>query len=184
MNQKQKAIFLDRDGVLNHAIIKNGKPYPPASIAELTLPKDVLPALNLLKSAGYLLICVTNQPDIARGTTTKETIEAIHTKLMSLLPLDAIRACYHDDNDHCFCRKPLPGLLLQAAQDYAIDLKNSIMIGDRWKDIEAGQQAGCKTIWINQHYQEPPPKEPPHFVAIHMNEAATWIKQNFLGVLS
>lgn len=179
MNQKQKAVFLDRDGVLNHAIIRDGKPYSPLSTAELTLPDDVLPALETLKAAGFLLICVTNQPDVARGVNTKENIEAIHEKLMSLLPLDAIRACYHDDADHCTCRKPLPGLLVQAATEYFIDLKNSIMIGDRWKDIEAGQQAGCKTIWINQHYQEPSPKALPHFTAANMSEAATWIKQNF-----
>jgi D-glycero-D-manno-heptose 1,7-bisphosphate phosphatase len=179
---KNRAVFLDRDGVLNEAIIKNGKPYSPASVAETKVPTDVLPSLQSLKAAGFLLICVTNQPDVARGIIPKENIEAIHAHLMKILPLDAIRTCYHDDNDHCTCRKPLPGLLIQAAQDFQIDLQNSFMVGDRWKDIEAGQRAGCKTIWINQQYQEPPPEHPPHFIASNMSEAAIWIQQTIEAI--
>lgn len=174
---KRKAIFLDRDGVLNQAIVRNGKPYSPKTAEELIIPEDILPALQILKAAGYLLICVTNQPDVARGANRKENIEAIHSKLMSVLPLDDVLVCYHDDNDHCSCRKPLPGLLLQAAKDYDVDLKNSVMIGDRWKDIEAGQKAQCQTIWIDQHYEEPAPKEPADFIAKNMTEATTWILQ-------
>lgn len=169
-----KAIFLDRDGVLNHAIIKNGKPYPPASVSELTIPDDVQNALHTLKSAGFLLIGATNQPDVARGTTLKATVEAINDTIMAKLPLNEIRVCYHDDADNCPCRKPLPGLLTQAAHDHGIDLRKSVMIGDRWKDIEAGQRAGCKTIWIDNYYTEKKPKEP-DFIAANLSEAAAWI---------
>jgi D-glycero-D-manno-heptose 1,7-bisphosphate phosphatase len=170
----KRAIFLDRDGVLNHAIIKNGKPYPPSSIKELTIPDDVQTALYTLKSKGYILIGATNQPDVARGTTEKSTVEAINAKLMAELPLDEIRVCYHDDADLCDCRKPSPGLLTQAAEELGIDLSNSIMIGDRWKDIEAGQNAGCKAIWINNNYSEAKPKAP-DFIAANLSEAAAWI---------
>lgn len=174
---RMKAVFLDRDGVLNEAIVKNGKPYSPASLAELIIPEDVQAALQLLKSLGYLLIGATNQPDVARGTATRSTVETINQQLMQCLPLDDIRVCYHDDNDNCHCRKPAAGLLLQAACDFKINLKNSFMIGDRWKDIAAGQQAGCKTIWLNKNYQETAPKQP-DFIVTSLYEAAIWVKQN------
>lgn len=170
----KRAIFLDRDGVLNQAVIKNGKPYPPASVQELIIPEGVQKALSALKLSGFLLIGATNQPDVARGTTDKATVEAINAALMAALPLDDIRICYHDDKDHCECRKPYPGLLVDAAAELGIDLHQSYMIGDRWKDIEAGQRAGCRTIWLNQGYDEKKPDEP-DFIAHNMSEAANWI---------
>lgn len=173
----RKAIFLDRDGVLNSVFIKNGKPYPPPSVNDLSIPSEVESALISLKNAGFLLIGATNQPDVARGTTSKETIEAINSVLMERLPLDEIRVCYHDDIDQCECRKPLPGLLKQAAIDYGIDLNKSFMIGDRWKDIDAGHKAGCKTIWINRAYTEKKPINP-DFVATNLADAAAWIINN------
>lgn len=172
---QRKAIFLDRDGVLNSAIVKNGKPYPPSSINELHIPEDVPNALASLKSAGYLLIGATNQPDVARGTTPRSLVEAINAEIMKHCPLDEIRVCYHDDADDCHCRKPSPGLLLDAAKEHAIDLSQSIMIGDRWKDITAGQRAGCKTIWLNQQYAEKAPDAPPDFITTHLGDAAKWI---------
>lgn len=152
-----KAVFLDRDGVINDAIIINDKPYAPCSIEELSLSDEVLPSLAKLKEDGYLLIVATNQPDVARGKVTKTTVESIHQLLMKQLPLDEIFVCYHDESDHCHCRKPLPGLILDAAKKYQIDITQSFMIGDRWKDITAGQCAGCKTIWIDRHYAEQKP---------------------------
>lgn len=170
-----KAVFLDRDGVLNAAVVKNGKPYPPQSVSEVVIPEDVLSALTLLKENGYTLIGATNQPDVARGATTKETVEAINQYLMDHLPLDEIRVCFHDDCDGCQCRKPLPGLLTQAARECYIDLKESYMIGDRWKDIAAGQEAGCKTIWLNYQYAEKSPEKAPSMIVTSLSEAATWI---------
>lgn len=172
---KQRAVFLDRDGVLNNAIIRSHKPYPPNSLDEVVIAEDVLPALQALKSQGYLLIVATNQPDVARGTTDKVLVESINQYLMRQLPLDEIRVCYHDNDDDCACRKPLPGLLLEAANQYRIDLEKSFMIGDRWKDIEAGQRAGCKTIWINHYYQESGPKNPSNTTVSSLGEAAQWI---------
>jgi len=172
---QQRAVFLDRDGVLNHAVVKNGKPYPPANLAELSIPDDAVSALTALKSAGFLLIGATNQPDVARGTTTQASVEAINNKLMDLLPLDTILVCYHDDADQCDCRKPLPGLMLSAAAKHHIDLTNSFMIGDRWKDITAGQNAGCKTIWLKQNYDEKGPDKPADFITNNLTTAVQWI---------
>ena len=173
----RRAIFLDRDGVLNTAIIRKGKPYPPTSLDELQIPEDALAAMSALKSAGFLLIGATNQPDVARGVTPRAWVEAIHSHLMSCLPLDEIRVCYHDDSDACYCRKPAPGLLMDAAKDYAIDLKKSFMVGDRWKDVEAGFRAGCQTIWINKNYSEKTPERTPDFITTHLKGAAEWILQ-------
>ncbi len=175
---KKKAIFLDRDGVLNHVVLKKGKPHPPSSVEELTIPNDVQKALQALKSAGFLLMGATNQPDVARGITEKAVVEAINAKLMSTLPLDEIRVCYHDDADQCECRKPSPGLITQAALEYDIDVQQSFMIGDRWKDIEAGQRAGCKTIWLDNNYLEKKPEQP-DFIAKNLSDAAAWILKNF-----
>jgi D-glycero-D-manno-heptose 1,7-bisphosphate phosphatase len=159
-----KAIFLDRDGVLNQAIVLNGKPYPPSSQIELTLISGIQELLEKLKNNGYKLIVVTNQPDVARGKTSKEWVEEINSYIKSRLPIDAFKVCYHDDSDGCLCRKPLPGAILEAAQEFDIDLSCSYMIGDRWKDISAGQSAGCKTIFIDYGYDEKSPDSPDYVV--------------------
>ena len=149
-----RAVFLDRDGVINATVVRDGKPYPPASVDVLEIIPDVPQALADLRAAGFTLVVVTNQPDVARGKTPRATIDAIHDHLRSKLPLDAIYACFHDDADHCNCRKPKPGMLVDAARDMDLDLPSSFMVGDRWRDIDAGIAAGCHTIWINQHYAE------------------------------
>ena len=149
-----KAVFLDRDGVINRAIVRDGKPYPPVSIAEIEILSNVLEALTALHIAGYMLIVVTNQPDVARGKLSKETVERIHEHIANILPIDEFYTCYHDDKDLCNCRKPLPGLLINAANKFGIDFEKSYMIGDRWRDIGAGQNAGCKTIFIDYCYNE------------------------------
>lgn len=174
-----KAIFLDRDGVLNLAIVKNGKPYPPASLDELVIPPGVHPALAALKADGFYLIGATNQPDVARGTTTRAHVEALNAKLMAALPLDEIMVCYHDDAENCDCRKPKPGLILLAAEKYNLALKNCFMIGDRWRDIEAGQQANCKTIWLDYQYDEKKPTHP-DYVTTTLEQAAQWISRQQL----
>jgi D-glycero-D-manno-heptose 1,7-bisphosphate phosphatase len=159
----RRAVFLDRDGVLNRAIIRNDRPYPPATLAELEIPANVPEALRELKAAGFLLLGVTNQPDVARGVLRRVVVEAINAALLIALPLHEILVCYHDDWHGCQCRKPLPGLLLQAAAKYTIDLSASFMVGDRWRDIEAGRRAGCRTVLIEQGYLEAessPPDQP------------------------
>ncbi|HEY3852548.1 MAG TPA: HAD family hydrolase [Steroidobacteraceae bacterium] len=148
------AVFLDRDGVINRAEVRHGIPHPPASLRDLSILPRVPEALSLLKADGYALIVVTNQPDVARGTASLESVALIHARLQAGLALDAILTCFHDGTDACDCRKPEPGLLLHAAEAFNIDLSSSFMVGDRWRDIEAGRRAGCRTIWIDCGYLE------------------------------
>ena len=161
----RRAVFLDRDGVINRAIVRNGMPYPPPNIDQLEVLPGVSEALNKLHAADYLLIVITNQPDVARGTANKSDIEKMNSQLLSQLPLDDIKTCYHDGSDDCLCRKPLPGALHEAAKEYDIDLSKSFMVGDRWRDIEAGRRAGCKTFFVNYDYIEQQPKAPDFIVS-------------------
>lgn len=169
--QPKKGIFLDRDGVLNHAIVRDGKPYPPGNIAEMRIIEGVPEALAHFREKGFLLICVTNQPDVARGSQTKEKIEEINQYLCKILQLNEVITCYHDDRDNCRCRKPQPGMLLAAAEKYGINLTNSYMVGDRWRDIEAGRLAGCKTVFVDYGYAEKQPTPPPDFRVHSLLEA-------------
>ena len=144
----KKAIFLDRDGVLNKLIIREGKAQAPYTLEEFELYPGVPEALRFIKAAGFLAIVVTNQPDVARGGVSIESVELINNKIKELLPIDDIQICYHTNSDNCLCRKPLPGMLLEAAQNWKIDLTQSFMVGDRYGDISAGASAGCKTILV------------------------------------
>jgi D-glycero-D-manno-heptose 1,7-bisphosphate phosphatase len=160
----QRAVFLDRDGVINRAVIRDGKPYPPSSLAELEILSSVPDALLRLKRAGYLLIVVSNQPDVARGTTTQAQVEAINTRLREELPIDEFRMCFHDGHENCSCRKPKPGMLLEAAAKWNVDLGKSFMVGDRWRDIDAANAAGCTAFFIDYGYNERVPAGPFHRV--------------------
>ena len=170
----RRAVFLDRDGVINAAVVRGGRPYPPARPEDVEILPGVEQALAELRRAGYLLVVVTNQPDVARGSQTREVVDAIHARLTAALPLDAVYSCFHDDADRCACRKPAPGLLLDAARDLGIDLPASIMVGDRWRDVEAGAAAGCRTVFIDRGYAE---RRPHAFDASapSLSEAAPWI---------
>ena len=144
----RRAVFLDRDGVINRAEVRDGKPYPPVSLAAMEILPGVQEALRALHAEGWLLIVVTNQPDVARGTAKRADVEAINRHLQESLSIDEFRTCYHDTCDGCDCRKPAPGALLAAAVAHGIDLQRSFMVGDRWRDVEAGVRAGCKTVFI------------------------------------
>jgi D-glycero-D-manno-heptose 1,7-bisphosphate phosphatase len=170
----RRAVFLDRDGVINRARVEVGKPYPPAEAGAVEILPGVAAALQRLKAAGYLLVVVTNQPDVARGTQSRAAVEAIHARLASELPIDDFRICYHDDSDACGCRKPKPGLLLDAARAHDVDLPRSVMVGDRWRDVEAGREAGCRTVFIDYGYTEAQPDQPDAVVG-SLEEAAEWI---------
>jgi D-glycero-D-manno-heptose 1,7-bisphosphate phosphatase len=148
------AVFLDRDGVINRAFVHDGMPHPPVSLQDLEILPHVAEALSALKAQGYLLVVVTNQPDVARGIASREVVASIHERLKGELGLDAIFTCFHDDADECDCRKPQPGLLLRAARDLGIDLTSSFMVGDRWRDVEAGERAGCRTLFVDCGYRE------------------------------
>lgn len=169
-----QAVFLDRDGVLNRAIVRDGKPYPPANLDELEILPDVPEALLKLRNANFLLIVITNQPDVARRTQTREVVEAIHSVIKMQICVDDFRICYHDDDDRCECRKPKPGLITRAAIDHKIDLLSSYVIGDRWRDMDAGQRAGCKTVFIDCGHDETLHYKPTVIVN-SIIEAVDWI---------
>jgi D-glycero-D-manno-heptose 1,7-bisphosphate phosphatase len=152
-----RAVFLDRDGVVNRAVVRDGRPYAPDSPADIEILPGVFDSIVALKRHGYSIFIVTNQPEVSRGGIRREIVERIHRLLSRELPVDGILACFHDDADGCDCRKPGAGLLLQAARDHALDLERSFMVGDRWRDIEAGKRAGCATFFIDHAYDEEPP---------------------------
>jgi D-glycero-D-manno-heptose 1,7-bisphosphate phosphatase len=173
----KRAVFLDRDGVLARALVRNGKAYAPVTPKEMEIDPEAPAALARLKEAGFLLIVVTNQPDVARGTTRREDVESMHADLLAALPLDAVCVCYHDDRDNCACRKPQPGMLREAAAVHGIDLAQSFMVGDRWRDIDAGAAAGCRTVWIDQRYDE---RAPMHAASARVGDlyaAVEWIRK-------
>jgi len=165
-----KAVFLDRDGVINASVVKNGRPYPPNSLKELIVLPGVKETLLNLHRAGFLTIVVTNQPDVATGKQKREVVEAIHGFLMDSLFIDDIKTCFCIEGEGCECYKPKPKMILDAAYERNIDLCSSFMIGDRWRDIGAGQAAGCKTFFIDYGYDERQP-ERPDFVVGSLFEA-------------
>ena len=169
-----RAVFLDRDGVLNRAYVRDGRPHPPARVDELEVLPGVAAAVERLREAGFDAIVVTNQPDIARGTTTAAGVDAIHRALRSVVAVDDVLVCPHDDADDCACRKPRPGMLVAAAERRGIDLSASVMVGDRWRDVEAGRRAGCTTVFVDRGYDEPRPTGSDAEVA-DLPAAVTWI---------
>ncbi|MGO9466299.1 MAG: D-glycero-alpha-D-manno-heptose-1,7-bisphosphate 7-phosphatase [Isosphaeraceae bacterium] len=170
----RRAVFLDRDGVLNRALVREGRPYPPLTLDRFEILPGVPESLWRLHAAGFLLIGATNQPDVARGTQRREVIEAMNARLLAESPITAILVCY-EDGDDCPRRKPNPGLLLEAADKYRIDLAASFMVGDRWRDVEAGRRAGCRTVFIDRAYTERRPNPDPDYVAADLADATTWI---------
>lgn len=179
MSRGKRAVFLDRDGVLNRARLRGGRPLPPSTLDDLEVLPGVPEALSALRAAGFLLVVVTNQPDVARGTQHRKVVEAINTRLRAALLLDDFFVCY-EDGDHCPQRKPNPGLLLDAARKHQIELPSSFMVGDRWKDVEAGRRAGCRTIFLALGYDEPVPNPPADHTTNNLLSAASWILKKAL----
>ena len=154
------AVFLDRDGTLNNNIWRNGKLTPPYSYDEVEIINGTQEALNKLRKLNYTPIIVTNQPDISRGKVSLQEVNTINKVICEKLKIDYVYMCIHDDSDGCECRKPKPGMILKAAVDLKLTLNKSILIGDRWRDIHAGQAAGCKSYLIDNDYDEPKPNLP------------------------
>jgi len=171
---RQRAVFLDRDGVLNRVVFRNGMPCSPSRLEDFELYEDVADGCTRLKAANFLLVVITNQPDVGRGVQTREAIEAMHLKMQSALPsLDRVDICYHGGEHYgqpCDCRKPRPGLVLRAAAELNVDLKKSYVIGDRWRDIDCARAAGCRAIFIQRGYQESL-REAPDFTVATFHEA-------------
>jgi D-glycero-D-manno-heptose 1,7-bisphosphate phosphatase len=174
LNSKPRAVFLDRDGVINRPIVIDGKPYPPRSPAEFELLPGVIEACLRLRATGFFLVVVTNQPDVGRGTLDRATVEAIHAEMRCRLPLDLVKVCYHAGEKYgepCGCRKPKPGMVFDAARELGIDLATSFLVGDRWRDVDCGKRAGCRTVFIDWNYDERL-QEAPDFRAGSLLEAA------------
>ena len=153
----QPAIFLDRDGTLNAPVVHDGKPYPPTNVDEFVLLDGVIESCANLRAAGYVLVVATNQPDVGRGIQSRESVEAMHAKLLRLVPsITHIEVCYAPGGETPPSpnRKPAPGMVLNAARELGLDLSRSWMIGDRWRDIDCGQNAGLRTIFIDWGYDE------------------------------
>ena len=159
LQKNRRAVFLDRDGTLNRQVIRDGIPYPPQTVAEFELFPGVPEACAQLAVAGYVLVVATNQPDVGRGTQSQAVVDAMHGKLRQLVPsISHIEVCYAPGLDKSAPpdrrRKPEPGMLLDAAAALGLDLKRSWMIGDRWRDINCGQRAGVRTVFIDFGYAE------------------------------
>jgi D-glycero-D-manno-heptose 1,7-bisphosphate phosphatase len=174
MNDVRAAIFLDRDGVINKPVVHRGVPHPPATLDKFVLLDGVVEAVERARQAGFAVVVVTNQPDVSRGDQEQAVVEAMHDVVRDALAPDAIMVCYHNDAEACECRKPAPGMLHQAARDLALDLTRSFMVGDRWRDIEAGRRAGCRTVYVDRCYAERKPDEP-NAVVTGLPDAVTWI---------
>jgi D-glycero-D-manno-heptose 1,7-bisphosphate phosphatase len=172
----RRAVFLDRDGVVNRAVVRDGKPFAPASVGELDFETGALEWLPRLKHLGFLLIVVTNQPEVGRGTLSREAVEQIHRALQRALPLDGFYVCWHRGDENCECRKPRPGLILEAAREAGIVLAKSFLIGDRWRDVDAGYNAGVRTVWIDRGYAERAPDHQASAIVGSVEEAVRWIE--------
>lgn len=166
-------MFLDRDGVINRAVEHDGKPYPPRTIADFEILPEVSAACAKLKAAGFLLVVATNQPDVGRGTLDQATVEKVHAYMVTQLPIDRVEVCYHPGQglSDCDCRKPRPGMLLRAARELNADLAQCWMVGDRWRDVDCGHAAGCKTIFVDRGYSEEL-KQKPDFRVKNLLEGA------------
>ena len=151
---KERAVFLDRDGVINKVILCNGKPHSPRKLNEFVFNDGIKEAIFRLKQVGYKIFVLSNQPDIARGNMTQGVLDLMTQKIRWELPVDDVYICPHDDDHNCSCRKPKPGMLLDAAVKWKIDLPSSFVVGDTWKDMEAGSAAGCKSILLDAPYNQ------------------------------
>lgn len=151
------AVFLDRDGVIVVPEFRDGRSFAPTQIEQFQIYSSAAEHLHRLKNAGYRIVVVTNQPDIGRGIIPVAIVDEMHRRLCEELPIDLIKVCAHTTADGCKCRKPKPGMLLEAAAELGIDLSRSFMVGDRKSDVEAGRAAGCRTVFIDLGYTEPRP---------------------------
>jgi len=151
----RRAVFLDRDGVLNHLVARRGGGlFSPPTAAEFRLVDGVGAMVEGFKAAGYVVLVATNQPDIARGLMAPAELEDMHRRLMAAAAVDEILVCPHDDADGCSCRKPKPGLITQAAARLGLDLGKSYMVGDSAKDMGAAAAAGVAGILLDRPYNQ------------------------------
>lgn len=174
LHPTRRAVFLDRDGVINRAVVCGGKPYPFASPEDLEVLPGVEQVVEALREACVVVIVVTNQPDVGAGKQRRKAVDAMHAMLRQELAIDDIKVCYHTVADGCGCRKPAPGMLLDAAREHGMDLNRSFLVGDCWRDVSAGNAAGCMTCFIDREYAEEL-REPADHTHANLPEAARHI---------
>lgn len=177
----KRAVFLDRDGVINWSKLVDGVAKPPRTITEVEILSGVIEAIKILKAHSFIPVVVTNQPDVARGVTSKAQVDAINAYIGEITDIEFFYTCFHDDVDMCGCRKPAPGLINRAAIDLNLDIANSFLVGDRWRDITAGQEAGCPTFFIDHKYLEERPKMPFITVSSLLEAAQIMIGETGVG---
>lgn len=156
----KRAVFLDRDGVLNRSILVDGVPTPPISISEIQILEGAIEAVQILKENNFVPVVVTNQPDVARGKISESQVNEINAYIGAASNIKHFYTCFHDDDDLCECRKPKPGLIYRASSELGLDIRNSFLVGDRWRDISAGQAAGCRAFFVDYSYLEKSPNMP------------------------
>ena len=152
MDKEGRAVFLDRDGVINEIVRRDGRPASPRTLDEFRFVDDVDKALKRLRGGEYRLFVVSNQPDVTQGLLAQSALEQMTHGIKTSMPIDRVMTCIHDDHDGCTCRKPKPGMLHEVAVSEGIDLFRSFVIGDSWKDVQAGRNAGCATILLRREY--------------------------------
>jgi len=181
VTSERAAVFLDRDGVLNRAVVRDGRPFPPQDIESVEILPGVPEAIRKLKAAGFVTVMVTNQPDVVKGTQRRDVVEAINKYVSETLGIDDVRVCWCLEGDDCDCYKPKPGMILEATAELSLNLSKSYMVGDRWRDIGAAHNAGCKAIFIEYGYEEANTFKP-EWVVRNLSEAADIIvKYNDCG---
>jgi D-glycero-D-manno-heptose 1,7-bisphosphate phosphatase len=173
----ERAVFLDRDGVINEIVWREGRPESPRNLREFILNKGIQEIVRKLKDHGFRIIVVSNQPDLARGKISQNTLDLMIQRIRQEIAVDDFHVCPHDDYHQCSCRKPKPGMLMKAGLQWNIDLSSSFIIGDTWKDMEAGKAAGCKTILLNTPYNRDIQCD---FRVKSLKEAADLIIQNVI----
>jgi D-glycero-D-manno-heptose 1,7-bisphosphate phosphatase len=171
----RQAVFLDRDGTINWNEVRGGRPYAPTRLEDFRYLPGVPEAIARFKADGYLVIVITNQPDLTTGKNLPKVIDAMHARLRDELAVDDVMVCPHTDDAGCACRKPKPGMLFAAAETWNIDLSRSIMVGDRWRDVDAGRAAGCATVHIDQGYDGEPTAKGADYVISSLTEAVGFI---------
>jgi D-glycero-D-manno-heptose 1,7-bisphosphate phosphatase len=155
----KKAVFIERDGILNEVRPGPKHQIVPLTLEEFKVRQEVVEPLRRLKQVGFVLIVTSNQPGLSRGYQSRRELDRMHDIVRRIFPVDDIMVCPHDEADHCPCRKPRPGLLIEAAFKWHLNLDHSFVISDKWQDAEAARTAGCtslllKSPWVGQVHRD------------------------------
>jgi D-glycero-D-manno-heptose 1,7-bisphosphate phosphatase len=154
VKKRERALFLDRDGVVIKTLVINGKPVANHDLENLEYVPGIFDLVSFARDRNLVPILITNQPDVARGIVEKDLVDEMNSRIVTETGIEKVFMCCHDDTDRCDCRKPLPGLFYQARLLMNLDLENSFMVGDRWRDVQAAQKAGIEPIYLEGDYQE------------------------------